>query len=293
MITIAIPSRSERRPDGTPGPDERFLHNTVADLLANARGEIEIIVCLDGYWPDPLPPADPRVQYIHWGESRGMRPGINAVAEIAHGEHIMKCDAHCAFAPGFDLELVRASESNMVQIPRRYSLDAELWERKPKRPTDYMYLSFPDNPNDWGGPGYHGRAWPEKDRDPELAKIEIDDNMSFQGSCWFMPLAYFRHLGLMDVARYGTFFQEAQDIGFKTWFDGGRVVRNKRTWYAHLHKGRQYGRGYRISHSEFGRAVRASFDEVKQNRPAMVKYVERFWPVPGWPENWQEVVFAK
>ena len=41
--------------------------------------------------------------------------------------------------------------------------------------------------------------------------------------------------------------QEAEEIGLTTWLSGGRVVTNKNTWYAHLFKGKELGRGYFLS----------------------------------------------
>ena len=69
--SIAIPSRNEQ-----------FLTPTIKDLLAKARGDIEIIVALEGYWPDEMV-DDPRVHYIHSERPRGMRGAINACAAVA------------------------------------------------------------------------------------------------------------------------------------------------------------------------------------------------------------------
>ena len=51
-LAIIIPSRSTKRPDGSPGPDELFLAPTVKDLLDQSRGDTTVYVGLDGYWPD-------------------------------------------------------------------------------------------------------------------------------------------------------------------------------------------------------------------------------------------------
>ena len=288
-ITIVIPFRLDKdnKPNDILSKHELAFVKTVDGLFEKANNTIEVIVALDGFWPETLPVDNPNLHYIHWGEAGGMRRGINAAADIAKGEYLMKTDAHCLFAPGFDDALIEASQPNWVQIPRRYSLDAEKWE-KYKYPRDYMYLSWPDNPKDWGGAGFHGREWRERDKDPELQKIDLDDTMSFQGSCWFMPLEYFNRLGLMDVANYGPFWQEAQDIGLKCLFDGGRIIRNKRTWYAHLHKGRQYGRGFFIAKDSLQMPVEYTKKLVKHSLDKFIPIIESQWPLPGWPEDWKE-----
>lgn len=283
MISVIIPSRNEQ-----------FLPNTVEDLLAKAEGEIEIIVIMDGYWHDPPLKTDPRVHIIHRGVSHGLRAGINAGVALAKGTHILKIDAHCMVSQGYDKTLEANCEKDWVVIPRRKRLDAERWEIQDvgKPDVDYEFLSWPDNPADFGGPGLNGRIWTERIRErlgnPEY---DVDDNLSFQGSCWYMHREYFYELELMDDKNWGTFWSEAQEIGFKTWLSGGRLIINKKVWYAHLHKGKQYGRMYSLDHSQlpiaaqYGRRWMTEKLWHKQTLP-FYTMIERFWPLPGWPSDW-------
>lgn len=284
-VSIVIPSRNEQ-----------FLSHTIKDLLKNARGDIEIIAVLDGYWPPKEEIInDIRVIYLHKGEPEGMRPGINDAVAISTGKYIMKIDGHCMVDEGFDLKLKADCEHNWVVIPRRKRLDAENWciQDVGKPDVDYNYLSFPDNPADFGGPGLNGRIWTQRILDRNDPKYDIDDEMSFQGSCWFMHKDHFYNMELMDHENYGTFWNEAQEIGLKTWLSGGRVVRNKKTWYAHLHKGKKYGRGYKITNrtieqgAMFGNKWLDNKAWDKQTLPFSF-LIEKFWPVPGWPDNWKE-----
>lgn len=279
MVSIVLPVRNEK-----------YLNPTIEELLKNARGEIEIIVNLDGYWPDPVI-GDPRVRYIHKGQAQGMRAGINSAVAIARGEYIMKIDGHCMVDEGFDVKLVADCEPNWVVIPRRKRLDAENWCIKDvgKPDVDYEYLSFPDNPSDFGGPGLNGKIWTK--RALERKDILIDENMSFQGSCWFMRKDYFYFLELMDEENYGTFWNEAQEIGLKAWLSGGKVMTNKKTWYAHLHKGKTHGRGYTLDHRQLTRGATHTKKWMgpgknwsKQTLP-LSWLIERFSPVPTWPED--------
>src|SRR5690348_9367935 len=73
-----------------PARNERFLLPTVCDLLAKAQGDIEVLVVLDGYWPDPPLPADPRLKILHRGKAFGMRPAINAAVQMSTGEFLLK-----------------------------------------------------------------------------------------------------------------------------------------------------------------------------------------------------------
>ena len=288
-VSIVIPSRREQ-----------FLPQTVADIFSKATNDVEVIAVLEGYWPVPILPDDPRLTLIHFSEPRGMRNAINAAVSIARGGYILKCDAHVMFAEGFDEALAANCDDDWVVIPRRHRLDAENWclQDVGKPPIDYEYLSFPDDPNDFGGPGLNGRVWTER----ILARLdkpeyEIDENLSAQGSAWFMKRDYFYRLELMDEKNYGTFWNEMQELGFKAWLSGGKVMTNKKTWYAHLHKGRKYSRGYHLDSKQLTKGAtytkrwitNSAWD--KQTLP-FEWLIDRFWPLPGWPNNWKEV-FAR
>lgn len=300
MISIVIPSRNEP-----------FLTKTIEDLLANAEGDIEIIITLDGWWDkikkkdaagkeyiiDVPIVNDPRVHYIHKGKGMGMRAGINSAAALAKGEYLMKIDAHCMVGKGFDKILANDCEDNWVVIPRRKRLDADKWciQDVGKIDIDYEYLSFPGNPADWGGAGLHGMQWNDRSKE-RTGKDEflIDENMSFQGSCWFMKRKYFDFLELMDDETYGVFANEAQEIGLKCWLSGGKIMTNKKTWYAHLHKGKTHGRGYYVQESELIKGNQAvnkwltnEANWKKQTLPTSW-IIEHFWPVPSWPEDWKK-----
>lgn len=289
-VSVIIPSRNER-----------FVKNTVEDVLRNSRGDIEVIVVLDGWWPDPPLPDDSRVIVLHRGTPMGMRAAINGASAIAKGQFLLKCDAHCLFGEGFDEILKADCADNWIVIPRRYALDAENWTLQDNRksPVDYHYLSCPiwsiKERDDYS---MHGLEWRDRARERRgNPQYDIDEQMSFQGSCWFMSATHFRdHLGGMSEVGYGIFAQEPQEIGNKTWLGpwDGRVMVNKKTYYAHLHKGKQYGRGYRLSNSELHHAHVYAAKYWMNNKWAerghdLEWLVDRFWPVPTWYENWKEI----
>lgn len=286
-LSIIIPSRNEQ-----------FLFKTTQDLLLNATGDIEIIPVLDGYWESPEKIIqDDRVIYHHTGsEAKGMRNAINEGVAISTGQYIMKIDGHCMVGKGFD-EIMKADhQPDWVQIPRRKRLDAENWciQDVGKPDIDYMYLSSPTDPSDWGGRGLNGKLWDAKNRSEKLKSVLLDETMSGQGSCWFMLREYFDWLELMDEQNYGTFWNEMQEIGLKCQLSGGKLMCNKKTWYAHLHKGKKYGRGYYLAEKEL--QIGAGFTQNWCHRKTWHKQiynlawlVERFWseefPVPSWSED--------
>jgi len=282
-VSIIIPSRNEQ-----------FLGKTVNDLLAKAAGEIEVIPVLDGYWPNPPLVEDKRVIQLHRGKALGMRAAINYGAQVATGQWLMKADGHCMFAEGFDETLKKETEEDWLAIPRRYSLNAELWERNPKMPIDYHYLDCPMvNTNYFQ---FHGIPWNEMTKQKfDDPRYEIDDLMSWQGSMWFMNRSLWERVGPMSEKLFYTFSQEPQELGNKVWLGGGRIVVNKHTWYAHLHKGKQYGRGYSISGSEVVEGHKRSANYWMSNswsgqvRP-IEWLIDKFWPVPTWPDNWRQLL---
>jgi glycosyltransferase involved in cell wall biosynthesis len=292
-VSIIIPCRHER-----------FLIPTVNNLLTKADGEIEVIVTLDGYtdaevaalYQAEVPlTTDSRVTLVVKPLAVGMREAINAAAAVATGDYLMKIDGHVLMAQGFDTVLIADIEPNWVVVPRRYALDPIAWCIAADRPhIDYHYLSWPYI--DPAHVGLHGRWW--RERQHARADVLVDDDMSSQGSCWFMHTSHWTdRLQGLSTDGYGDFIQEYQEIGGKTWLGGGACKTNKRTWYAHLHKGKTYGRGYKVSRSSWERGVQYSADLWMNNRwPDRVHdidwLIEKFWPIPTWPDDWRTHDFS-
>lgn len=293
-LSIIIPSR-----------DERFLTPTIDDIFRNCRDEqTEVVAVLDSnQWPGDwkeVTDRHPRLHTIHHGAPRGMRAAINsgvASAKSRGAQYVMKLDGHCMLDEGFDVKLLKTIEPNWIVVPRRKRLDADNWTLTDihKPDVDYHYLSFPDDPNDFGGPGLNGKIWPER----ALARkdILIDDEISSQGSAWLCATEYFYELDLMDEESFGPFWCEAQEVLMKAWLSGGRCVVNKTTWYAHLHKGSKHGRGYNLPEKwlKQGRnqAMKWIRNDAWSKQTVPFSYlIEKFWPLPGWPDNWREQLWG-
>lgn len=259
-LSVIIPSRTET-----------YLQKTIDGLLENAQGDLQVVVVLDGYWPERFNWKDPRITVIHHGtinNNRGMRASINAGMVVANGNYVMKLDEHCMVDKGFDIQLIADCKDDWVVVPRRYRLDADRWEiiEDGRPPIDYMYI---ENQG-----GYlHGTLWDAKGR--EKKDVLIDDLMTFQGSCWFMKKSYWENMiGPMDDENYGQFANEAQEISLKAWLSGGRVVVNKKTWYAHWHKDRS---GYNFTSEQ----QRRFSESVAKGRA----YASDFWLNNKWDKR--------
>jgi len=216
MLSIIIPARNEI-----------YLEKTIKNVLDNAEGEIEILVVLDGYIPEPqIIMNDERVIFIHNKESIGQRQSINQAAKIAKGKYIMKLDAHCAVDKGFDVKLAQDCEYDWTVIPRMYNLDVLSWQPKLHKRTDYMYIGLREN----------GELRAEYyDKQPDTDK-EIDNIMCCMGPCFFMQKDRFWELGGCDE-NHGGWGSQGIEVACKAWLSGGRLVVNKKTWFAHWFRG--------------------------------------------------------
>jgi len=290
MLSVIIPSKTEL-----------FLQKTILDVLEKSTGSVEVLPVLDGYWPpDNEIVKDPRVRYIHLEPSlkAQKRHGINLAVSEAKGDYVMSVDAHIMFAKGFDEQLIKDHNPNWIQIPRRNRLDAENWclqdqcDNRP--PIDYEYIMFPPlvTNNNGGFKSIHGFKWDAKTN--AKLNVPIDDIIEFQGSCWFMTKEFFQRMGFMQIEGYTGWGQEAEELSFKTWQSGGRVVVNKNTWYAHLHKGEKYGRMYWMSRSENRESYKYSFNHwMIENNDFMISLFEKFnseYRMPGWPNDWKDKI---
>lgn len=238
-----------------PSAKDPCLQKTIDDIVKNARGEYEIIAVLDGT------PAEVTGAKTILNQKRvGMRDSINRGVGVSHGEFIMKCDAHCRFDEGFDVKVLSEINDNWVVVPRRYALNPETWELTDDPPVDYERLVI-NQPDKIGGTKWRSRT-------RERKNVLLDENMVFQGSCWFMSRKHWDLLEGLQTEGYGTFTQEPIEIALKTWLGGGRVMVNKKTWYAHKHR-------------KFGRTTGLSNSEIKAGNA----YSKDFWLNNRWKER--------
>jgi len=282
QVSIIIPSRNER-----------FFTRTIRDVLEKATGSIEVFPVCDGYEPNEYV-DDPRVTYLYLPQKKEAqkRQAINLAVSHATSPFIMALDAHCMLGKGFDVILAQDHQEDWISIPRRHRLDAERWCIQPQSddrpPIDYEYIMYPQK---FDPPTLHGFKWDARTR--ERWDIPLDDTLTFQGSCWFMTKQHFLNNHFMQTQGYGGWGQEAEELSFTTWLRGGRVVTNKRTWYAHLHKGKTYGRMYFLDRQALRACYAFSYDFWIHNKLEGRQHnfrwlLEKFGPLPGWPakEQW-------
>ena len=285
-----------------PARNEPYLGQTVRQLLATASDPIEVFIVLDGaplHEDDKVQiPEMACVTVISLPKPRGIRKVVNTIVPLTNSKFIVKLDAHCRLKKGWDVQLKQDWEPHTIQVPSRYSLDAKTWKNKDKPAIEYLYLTYPYEKDDMGY-GFHGRKLtggtmgPEGYYQPENDRknIDIDEIMIFQGSMWFMAKEDFIKIDGFDE-RFDNMWQEPLELSMKVWLSGGRVLRNKRTWYAHRHKNTdEGGRCFRLSKSEQTRVNKEVADYWMNNQwegqiYSIAWYVDKFQL--NWPKDWDK-----
>lgn len=288
-VSIIIPTRHETyQVQG-----RSILRRTMDDIYEKATGEFETIVVFDGPPYEGLP-YYPNFRTIYASESMGVREAVNEGAKVATGKYFFKTDAHCMFAEGFDETLQKTMEDNWIVMPRFYVLDAENWQWQDGRFYDYFHLNCPLTDSR----GYRFKAgghWPERTK--ERLDVSIDENMKLHGSAWFTSRNfYWDKLGGLSTDSEAGIWGEDLELTLKTWLGpwGGKVMVNKNTWYAHMHRGGQRPREYGFSWREAENSAKWSahywMGNEWQDRFHDIEWlVDKFSPVPTWPDNWKEL----
>ena len=216
-----------------PSYKDPILHKTIKSLLDNSvlGNDMEIIVVLDGYWPDTPVVMDDRVKVVHIGLNGGMREAINYGVGVASGEYLMRTDEHCMFPKGYDKELTDTCQHGWIMTAIRYFLDPIKWEKLDKSPVVYERLKIRDMGDDMHK--FEGRIW--RAREKERKDIMIDETMAMQGSMWIMKRQWWLDVIKKLDTKYGDMYQDSHEMQFKTWKAGGKLMVNKNTWFAHKH----------------------------------------------------------
>lgn len=314
-----------------PARNEIFLSKTVENILENIRGNTEVIVVLDGAWADPGVPDDPRVTIIYHSKSIGQRAATNEACRLSRAKYVMKIDAHCAVDEGFDVKLLKDMQDDMTVIPTMYNLHAFNWRCKKcgnewyQSPSpNHCYLDGEkkvintkcDNTTDFERvmiwkPRLHKKSlyyrfdktlhfqyWGDFGRRAE-SQGDIVEIFSTQGSCFMLTREKYWELDICDE-KHGSWGQQGVEVACKTWLSGGRLVVNKKTWYAHMFRtqGGDFGFPYPLSGADVEKAREYSRSLWLQNTWPLAKHdlnwlLEKFRPIPDWHDGESSVADAK
>jgi len=292
-----------------PARNEMFLKRTIEDILANIEGKTEIIVVLDGAWPDPEIPESEHLTVVYNNQSIGQRAATNQAARLSNAKYVMKVDAHCAFDKGFDVKMIAEMHDDWTMVPNMRNLHAFDWvcadghrryqgpsgpctECKKETTRDVVWIAkkSPNSVSYCFDSTPHFQYFGEYSKRPE-GQGEVTETMSLQGSCWMLTREKYWELSICDE-KFGSWGSQGIEVAVKTWLSGGRVMVNKKTWYAHMFRtqGGDFGFPYPLSGRATEKAKTYARDLFfnnkwdKQVRP-LSWLVEKFWPVKGWSQE--------
>ena len=293
-----------------PGRNEMFMARTVRDVLQQSRGDTEVIAVVDGGAAGEPLPEDPRVRVVVNAESIGQRQSTNQAARLSKAEFVMKLDAHCTVAEGFDVELMKECEPDWTVIPRMYNLHAFDWVCKACNQRTYQGPT-PVKCAKCRAPNSARRdmIWkPRLSRQTDFARFDTEPHFQYWGACgkkpgmqgdianvmccvgagWFLRRERYWELGGMDET-HGSWGQMGVELACKSWLSGGRQVVNKRTWFSHMFRtqGGDFGFPYPISGRQVDHARQHSRDLwFKNTWPSQTRplswLIEHFAPIPVW-----------
>lgn len=291
-VSVIIPSRNETYEIQ---PGVTVLQRMMQDIYENATGEFEVLLTFDGPPYQDLPDY-PNLTVIKLPESIGLKPSVNMMAEMATGKYLYKSDSHCMFKEGFTETLQEDMEDNWLVTPQFRVLNAEEWKLQDDKFYDYFFLSCPLTDPDQFKFKAGGHWW--KKSYQNMYGPKIDETIQIHGSGWFLTRDYFLNcLGGMSSVGYDTFGMEPPELCLKTWLGpwGGKVMVNKNTWYAHMHKGKSRPRGWPLSkeriYNSYDYCARYWMTNQWKERVHDIEWlIDRFMPMPYWPENWRELL---
>ncbi len=257
-----------------PARNEEFLIETIEDILKNKRGKTEILVGLDGYWPEPGIPDHEDVTIVHYPESIGQRAMQNGLARISRAKYVMKADAHTAWDEGFDIKMFKAFEQagdDATLVPQMRNLHVFNWKCTGCGVEYYMGPDpkicrdeFCDSHN-WTGDNVPD--W-DKKTSSSFKKVLVwkprsgtwNSAYRFNKNLRFKYFHELRHKlpseGLQETMSLqgscfmctrenywkkelcdetlGSWGMQGSEVAIKTWLSGGKVLVNMDTWYGHL-----------------------------------------------------------
>lgn len=293
-----------------PARNEIWLAKTVQDILEHKRGKTEVIVGLDGQWANPPVEDHPDVRVLYYPESIGQRAMTNQLARMSEAKYVLKCDAHCAFDEGFDVKMLDAYKEvgdNVTMVPVMRNLHAFDWVCK----EGHRRYQGPSGPClGCGEPVERETVWNPKPSpqstsycfDPEphfqyfneykkKQKGDLVETMSLQGSAFMLTRDKYWELNICDE-KFGSWGSQGIEVACKTWLSGGRVIVNKRTYYAHMFRtqGGDFSFPYKQKQSDVDKAKNHARNLFLGNRwDKQVKplswLVEKFWPVYKWTQK--------
>jgi len=290
-LSIVIPARNEI-----------FLLKTIQDILEHKEGDTEIIAVFDGAWANPPIPVHKDVAIVYHSQSIGQRAACNEAVRLSRAKYVMKVDAHCAFDKSFDVKMMADMQDDWTFLPVMKNLHAFDWVC----PNGHRrYQGKSGLCTECGEPTERDVVWIAKPSPNstsycfdntlhfqyfgEYKKKQVGDlveSMSIQGSCFMVTRDKWWELELCDE-KHGSWGQQGTEVACKTWLSGGKVMVNRKTWYAHLFRTQGGDFSFPYPNPGISKARKYSRELWLNNKwdkaiHPLSWLVDKFAPVPGW-----------
>lgn len=220
-LSILIPSRSEK-----------YLQQTIDDIFKHSTADTEVIVFLDEVgssieeiYESLHSKHHGRIGIFYSHESMGQRAATNELAKQSKSKYIIKCDAHMSFAHGFDTQMIKDMQPNMVMTAMMCPLRVTDWQILPQ-PCTKKYVFDKD--------------FVMKYEKPSDEKEDLVETLTIPGSLFMVERENYWKWNLCDEG-FGSWGFQGVETALKTWFNGGRVVTNKNTYYGHYFRNKIEG----------------------------------------------------
>jgi ribosomal protein L37E len=133
---------------------------------------------------------------------------------------------------------------------------------------------------------YHG----EQHRKQKESGLDLVESMSLQGSNFMCTREKYWELNICDED-FGSWGSQGIEVACKFWLSGGKVLVNRKTWYAHCFRTKGvFSFPYKLSGRQVQEAKRKAKDLFFNSKWPKAKYklswlVEKFWPVKNWTDK--------
>jgi glycosyltransferase involved in cell wall biosynthesis len=173
MISVIIPAHNE----------QEYLNKTIDNFLSTAKGQVEVIVILNGYDQK----VDKRAKVLVYKDNLGERVAMNTAAYMADGEYLLRIDGHCDVDEAWDIKML------------------EVFKGKPKAIAVAVLTAVDKKWNRIKGHWYgFCNLLPTMEEKHDHSKnnakthVPIEPNMAFTGCGFMIAKDFYREIGGAD-----------------------------------------------------------------------------------------------
>lgn len=206
-VSVIIPAHNE----------QEWLNRTIDNIFKTAKGEIEVIVVLNGYEQE----VDNKAKVLKAALNIGERGAMNWAVKEATKTHILRIDAHCDFSPdGWDVMMEEVTDDKTITVAVLTAVDKQ-WNRLKGHWYGFARLL----------PTMEAK-WEKPNRDHSAYKT-VEPNMTFTGCGFMLTKKFYEEIGGADesLPPMGAIGEE---FSVKAWVASGKVQTRTDVMIGHI-----------------------------------------------------------